>query len=441
MAQEVQFSGPAFGYAATSSRTRFRRLEFGFACAAVFLSPINTLRLPDFYFTGGDAFACLCVGTMILSGTIKPRALGPGTAYWLFGLVTMIGALLVSSLFADIVDRGLILSMQYLFAYFLLPIILLARPWHETDTLMKVFVASMMVVVLHGIYVVDYVGETNTTFVSGAGRLQGFVERENECGSLFALTVPMVLSMAAMRTIHPIVAVIVLALLGYGIMLTGSNTALYAMLFGLGMFAFASLTATRIFQAVICVLVLWAAISVPAVREVLPAVFQKRVLVGIETGNLNDAGTFADRVLLIKEAVRLGGNVFLLGYGADQYRELSSWHTPVHNLYLLIWNEGGPFALAGFVMMLFGAAITVVVAWRWAGSAAAVCGFSTVMLFALLVNAAPHVYGRFWAVPVLLSLAPAITLLTHGPRRRRGARPTDPVALATGAARVTRLGR
>ena len=90
------------------------------------------------------------------------------------------------------------------------------------------------------------------------------MERENECGSLFALTVPMVLSMAAMRTIHPIVAVIVLALLGYGIMLTGSNTALYAMLFGLGMFAFASLTATRIFQAVICVLVLWAAISVPA---------------------------------------------------------------------------------------------------------------------------------------------------------------------------------
>ena len=164
MAQEVQFSGPAFGYAATSSRTPFRtarvRIRLRGLC---FSAPINTLRLPDFYFTGSDAFACLCIGTMILSGTIKPRALGPGTAYWLFGLVTMIGALLVSSLFADAVDRGLILSMQYLFAYFLLPLILLARPWHETDTLMKVFVASMVVVVLHGIYVVDYVGETNTT--------------------------------------------------------------------------------------------------------------------------------------------------------------------------------------------------------------------------------------------------------------------------------------
>ena len=118
--------------------------------------------------------------------------------------------------------------------------------------------------------------------VNGASRLQGFVEGENESGSSFALTVPMVFSKAATRMIHPIVAVIVLALLGYGIMLTGSNSALYAMLFGLGMFAFASLTTTRIFQAVICIIVLWAAISFPEVREVLPAVFQKRVLVGLE---------------------------------------------------------------------------------------------------------------------------------------------------------------
>ena len=150
MVQEAQFSGRVRGYAVASSEASSRRLEFGFACAAVFLAPINTLRLPDFYFTGGDAFAVLCIGTMILNGTIKPKALGPGTAYWIFGLVTMIGALLVSSLFVGAVDRGLILSMQYLFAYFLLPLILLARPWRETDILMKVFVASIVMTILHG---------------------------------------------------------------------------------------------------------------------------------------------------------------------------------------------------------------------------------------------------------------------------------------------------
>ena len=38
----------------------------------------------------------------------------------------------------------------------------------------------------------------------------------------------------------------------------------------------------------------------------------------------------------------------------------------MHNLYLLIWNEGELFALAGWLTMLSGAAITVVIAWRQA---------------------------------------------------------------------------
>ena len=359
MLQAEHFSRSASGYAAPLPGTALHRLEFGLACAVVYFAPINVLRLPSFYFTLSDAFACLCLGTMMINGTIKLRALGPGTAYWISGLVMMIGALLVSSLLVGAVDRGLILSMQYLFAYFLLPLILLARPWRQTDILMKVFVASMVVMILHGIYVVDFVGETFTTFVSGAGRLQGFVERENECGSLLALTVPMVLSMAATRTIHPILASVVLLLLAYGIMLTGSNTALYCMLFGLGVFTLATLTPKRIFQIAVCCVALWAAASVPTTRELLPDVFQKRVLVGLETGNLDQAGTFADRMLLNQEAIRLAGDALLLGHGADQYREISEYGAPVHNLYLLIWNEGGLFALAGLLVMLSGALITV----------------------------------------------------------------------------------
>ena len=103
-----------------------------------------------------------------------------------------------------------------------------------------------------------------------------------------------------------------LLLLACGIMLTGSNTALYCMLFGLGMFTLATQTAKRVFQIAICGVALWAA-----------------------------------------------------------------------------------------------------------DHAEAVCGFSTVALFAIMVNAVPHAYGRFWTVPVLLALAPAITLLNEGPRRQR----------------------
>ncbi|WP_159587184.1 O-antigen ligase family protein [Chelativorans xinjiangense] len=397
-----------------------RKLEFALACAVVFLAPVNVLKLPAFYFTISDAFAVLCLATMALNGTIRLKPLGPGTAFWVFGLVMMIGALLVSSLLVGAVDRGLILSLQYLFAYFLLPIVFLARPWDQTITLMKVFVASMVVMAIHGIYVVNIVGETNTIFVSGSGRLQGFVERENECGALLALTVPMVLSMTAMRLMRTVIAVPVLILLCYGIMLTGSNTALYSMLFGLGIFLLFTLTPKGIVVGAVSVAAMWSSLSIPAVRDTLPAAFKKRVLSGLESGDLSAAGTFADRMLLNEEAFRLGEGALLLGHGADQYREISDYGSPVHNVYLLIWNEGGLPALIGFLIMLSGAAITVRMAWRRReGRQAAICGFSAVALFAILINAAPHVYGRFWAVPVLLSLAPAVALLNLGPPRQQ----------------------
>lgn len=412
------------GSDATASRTAILKLEFLLACAVVFFAPINVLKLPAFYFTVSDAFACLCLGTMLFARTIRPGALGPGTAYWTTGLVIMVAALFVSSLVAGVVDRGIILSIQYLFAYFLLPLILLARSRQQTEILMKVFIASMVIMTLHGIYVVDFLGEKNTVFVSGSGRLQGFVERENECGSLYALTAPIVLSMAGRRSIHPIIALIVMLLFGYGTMLTGSNTALYGLVFGLVVFALATLTAKRVFQTAICGLVLWAVVSLQGVREFLPAVFQKRVLTGIESGSLSKAGTFSDRLQLAEEAVRLGERATLLGYGADQYREISEWRAPVHNLYLLIWNEGGLFALAGFVIMLSGAAITIIAAWRYRQIRAEVaCAFSTLVLFAMLVNATPHIYGRFWAVPLLLALAPVIAFLYEKSQGRNTGRP------------------
>lgn len=397
-----------------------RKLEFILACAVVFFAPMNVLRLEAFYFTAGDAFACLCLATMVLNGSIRLKPLGPGTGFWIFGLVMMIGAILISSLLVGAVDRGLILALQYLFAYFLLPIIFLARPWDETAILMKVFVASMVVMAVHGVYVVNIVGETNTIFVSGNGRLQGFVERENECGALFALTFPMVLSMAAMRLMRSIIAIPVLALLGYAVMLTGSNTALYGTLFGVGLFLISTLTPKRILIGATSLFCIWGALGIPAIRDMLPAVFKKRVLSGLESGDLSEAGTFADRMLLNEEAVRLGGEALLLGHGADQYREVSAYNSPVHNVYLLIWNEGGLPALIGFLVMLSGAIVTVWIAGRRPGGRQeAVCGFSAVMLFSLLISAAPHVYGRFWPVPVLLSLAPAVTFLIYGPPRQQ----------------------
>ncbi|WP_137392191.1 O-antigen ligase family protein [Rhodoligotrophos defluvii] len=400
-----------------------RRIEFALACAVVFFAPINVLRLEAFYFTVSDALACLCLGLMLLNRSAQLRPFGPGTAFWLFGLAVAMGGLMASSLLAGAEDRGVILLLQYVFAYFVLPVILLARPWSQATMLIKVFIASITIMVVHGIYVVDIVGEYNTVFVSGSRRLQGFVERENECGSLIALTIPLLLSLVGMGALRPVYALLLAPLLTYGLMLTGSNTALYAMLLGLGLIFLANFSVKRLIFALCTLQLLWLAINMPAVQDHLPAAFRKRVLTGLSTGELSSAGTFRERMALNEEAFHLAGDALWLGYGADQYREISAWKTPVHNLYLLMWNEGGLIALAGLVLMLAGAVVVLVSVLRYRNSRPVfICGFVTLSLFAMLMNAVPHVYGRFWAVPVLLSIGPAVAFLNARASREAGLR-------------------
>jgi hypothetical protein len=178
-------------------------------------------------------------------------------------------------------------------------------------------------------------------------------------------------------------------------------------------------------QVLLFALTFWAFISVPELRELLPAAFQKRVLIGLETGDLSAAGTFSGRMALIRESLRLGGDIFFVGYGADQYREISELRAPVHNLYLLLWNEGGALCFAGFLAMLAGVAILIVTASdQLRNRNDVVSAGSTAVMFAVMVNAMPHVYGRFWVVPLLLSLAPVAAAATYGrrPTARHGRR-------------------
>lgn len=391
-------------------RDRARTFELVLACAVVFFVPMNFLRIPGYYFTLSDAFALSCLLVMLLNGTIPLRPLGAGTAFWIFGLVMLTGGLFVSSLVvAGDSQRALILGGQYFAAYLLLPIILLGRPWYETRILMYVFIAAVTISVLHGIYAVNILEERGTTWVSGNGRLQGFVERENEFGALIALTVPLILTLGGTRSMPPLLAILLLPLFAYGIMLTGSNTALWSLVLALGAFMLFKPTVVRVVLIVVAVQAFWFLTQMEAVRNHLPEVFQKRVLPGLESGTVETMGTFSDRMELIHEALRIVDRTTFLGLGADQYREVSEWAAPVHNLYLLLWAEGGLPALIGFIVMLIGAMITCFSSIDTRASRFfAVCGFVTIILFAAIVNAVPHVYGRFWAVPLLLSVAASV---------------------------------
>lgn len=395
-------------------QNRVDQFEFALAVAAIFLAPANFLRHPSVYITLGDVFTFACLAFMLLRRTIPSRPFDSSTPIWIFGLMLLVSGLLVSSITTGDSLRGIIVSTQYFTAYFIVPLVILQRPPWQLSILIKTFVLSVVIMGLHGIYLIHIDGEVYTRFVSGSGRLKSFVERENECASVFAMTFPLLFWLVGMRYIRPAIFLICFTIFAYGIMLTGSNTGLLGMLYAC--FVYLALTSLTSLRRLILVVVgstalvfllslVWGALG----RKVLPPVFQQRVLGALQSGDLAQAGTFTSRYELILEGLEMVENSILLGVGADQYRLLSKLGHVVHNAYLLIWAEGGLFAMMGFVLLILAAlSIAPGAIRREGGRLAGICTFSSVSLFALLVNSVPHVYGRFWAVPLFLGVATSL---------------------------------
>ena len=389
-------------------------IELFLATVAVFLAPFNILRLDAFYFTASDLFMLAALSARLFSGSFSFAPLGAATPLWNGGMMILSGTLLLSSLSYGDINRGLILLSQYCFAYLLLPYVILARPWSQTVVLMKAFVLSVGLMCVHGIYVMNIVAERNTMFVSGSGRLLGFVERENECAALIALTAPMVLWLTACGKAPGWWRWLLLPLFAYGVALAGSNTGLIGLVLGIA--AFVILTASIWRIAVMgCISVAGVFALLTWAKDLLPTVFQQRVLEALQSGDIDQAGTFAGRMELIHEAMGLADRSLLLGFGADQYRVISSHGAPVHNTYLLLWTEAGLLGLVGFVLMILAVATVTFSAFRIPeGRVSAVCALTTISLFATLANAFPHLYARFFVVPLMLGIAPCLTLLRYG---------------------------
>jgi hypothetical protein len=407
--------GAIGGRAAAGRGDALDRVEFAVAAAAVFLLPFNFLRPSFVFFTAADVLCVASLALRGLRGSLPIYPLGPGTPVWAFGALAMAASLLLSSAFLGDMARGLIVMGQYLFAFAIVPLVVLGRDWARTIALVKVFCASIVLMCLFGVYLIHVDGQRNTRFVSGNGRLRSFVERSNECASLIAMTAPLVLWLLRTREIGLGAAAFALASMFYATMLTGSNTGLFALVAALGLFVI--LTTSPIGAAARALATGAAAVAgLILFRDHLPEVFRKRVLSALESGDINEAGTFTDRLELSREAFAMARDHMLLGFGADQYRGVSDHHAPVHNAYLLLWNEGGLPAVAGFVATFVGIAIAALPALLIRGGrvhgAPLVC--ATISFF-LLANAVPHVYGRFWMGPIVLGAAVALAYAASGP--------------------------
>ncbi|WP_065377210.1 O-antigen ligase family protein [Ensifer adhaerens] len=401
----------------------WQRIELACAVCAVFLSAMNFLRTNMFYFTLSDLLFCIAIGLRVFTGGLPLRLWGRASAtVWLCGLLLLCAGLMASSLVSTAPVRGIVIVGQYLFAYLVIALAICGRDLRTMWIFARAYVFSIFLMCLHGIYLIHIDGQKNTDFVSGNGRLTGFVERENECAAVVALAMPILMLLASRGKVGKVYATILGVTMAYGILLTGSNTGLVGFAFALLGFMVLSGNWKFVVVALASSLpfVLW---IVHSGRDYLPVVFQKRVLGALETGDLSLAGSFDHRVELIHEALRRLHDHMWIGLGADQYQVASVAGQPVHNLYLLLATEGGVIAAIGFVIMIAATFQPIARTFRTPGGATyAACALVSVSMFALMANAFPHLYGRFWTVPVVLTLGLATSYCGALKNRRTGNR-------------------
>jgi len=388
------------------------RLEMISTYLAVFLAPFATFRFFGLNFTISDLFYCASFGVLILAGLIPRSPLQSAMWYWMFGSALLLLGLLGASLINGDAARGLLVCVQYLFAYVLLVPLVIRGDIDRMQKLAMLFLAGVIVIDIHGIlsfYLVGYVptlpGE-GKGIVTGARRLATILGNPNLAGAINALVIPSLLYLWFAGRLPRWFASTLLAIIVVTVVLTSSNSGLAAMTLSLLIFIGLVANVRLLVRLSILALILAVILYVGGL-DLLPSAFQKRVLGALTTGDIDEAGSFVSRTQLMLEALSVisAKQILLLGIGADQFRTISVQNAPVHNIYLLLWVEGGLVALFGWLFYA-GVGITLAYsAWRLrlerhvAASTLATCG-----VFLLIAFSNPHMYGRYWTTPVLISI-------------------------------------
>ena len=390
---------------------------------AIFFSVYPAIRPADLFFTFSDMLFCFSAVLLLLTGRLRFAPLGPMTIPWMgaFGIFSC--GLIVSSLLGNAPERVLVILCQYAFAYVLLAYIIVRADESIVDTFIKTFVLGTVCLNTYGLAV--YFGGTDETFrfVSGSGRLTSFMGNPNANANVIALTLPLILYLWFAGKWRSVYALGSLAILAYALVATSSVGGLLWSLAGVAVFLLLTINWRVLVGLAVCV-----AIAIPLLTEygtsILPEIFQTRVLGAAQSGDMGQAGTFSYRMGLIHEALRMVEDRLLVGIGADQYRVQSGFGDPVHDVYLLLWAEGGLPTLIGWLMLP--QIIVLAALWVFArpsGRLIAATTLAVVAVFLLVATGTTHMYGRFWVVP--LHLCMALLMVAWAGRRRQ-----QPIAAA-----------
>ena len=388
------------------------KLEFGLVQAAVFLAPFISLRFSSVYITASDCIFLMAFLIRLRLG-LPLRPLGSGNSFWLIGLVMLSSGLYAGSILNGDAVRGLIVTTQYQFSYLLLPLAVLGRPLTQAIRLVKCGLLSVVVLCLigFGFYSMDYdpVNGEHFQFVTGNGRLASFTDSANGLAALVVMALPILGFLALARLISKLATITCAVVLIVALVLTSSNTGLLTAAVAVAVFLLVHRSFKMFLAGGTVGAAGWYVVDAWG-HYFLPETFQKRVLTAVTTGDVTQFGTFTSRYDLMSEAISMLDKHILLGLGADQYREISIYHLPVHNMYLLLFIEGGFVSLLGWIIIQFAAAFVAYRGRKRPYGELAFC--ATVTLIAIVFTfgfASSHIYARYLIVPLLLALSPILT--------------------------------
>jgi O-antigen ligase len=378
---------------------------------AVFLWVYLTWRPLEVMFTYSDALFLIGAAILLYKAQLPTHALGALTPLWLSSFSLFIGGLLVGSLVNGVPMRWLIVACQYSFSWVLLPLLLIGHGRENTFSLIKAMIAgifavqvlALLIYFLHGGTPQEVEALLGPEFLAGNRRIGAFVVDGNWNAATISMSMMFVIYAAIKRAIPIWVTIIVAIVLIVGLVLSASFTGFVGIVSALGIFAVVAAVRPRL--RVILVAATIVAVLTQSGYS-LPSAFETRVAAALANGNLSQAGTYEGRMTLIEEAWQIVENHTLVGLGVDQYRAVSEERAPVHNMYLLIWAEGGIPALLGWLGMLATILAVAVLCYR-ADRVTAALLISVLWTLLIFSMANPHMYNRIWAVPIALALATA----------------------------------
>ena len=407
-----------------SGRTRSEsRLETWTTYAGILLAPFINLRI-DIAFTLSSALYSLVFAMKLYRGTMPRSPLGVVAWTWFPALVLIVAGLHVSSLINGDPVRGMILTVQYGFGFLVLPFVLLRPTLDECYRMLVVFATSIVLLDLHGIATYFVVGYTPSSLVvTGNLRLATLIANPNGAACINAVAILVLVWLLAEGRIGKLLGWVYLAVTVFSLVLTSSNTGLIVVVVGLLVYGGLTFQAKHFLRLAVALCIPVGFVAGGGL-DYLPHTFQKRVLAAVVEGDVSEAGTYMSRSDLNWEALDTieKREILFLGLGADQFRDVSVQEVPVHNVFLILWVEGGILPLIGWLMLLSSG----IVLWSRArserimrrGRAAALAAFACLLVIS---NARAHLYTPYLYTAMLLIMGPTLAGLRQNALSRRPA--------------------